>query len=76
MPPDGEFELMNYRMSENIQLPFRVLPSVTEPSQTLVEVNITPDSATHVFASFAVDRRMQKADATLWTNFQTRAVAI
>lgn len=38
MPPDGEFELMNYRTSDNIHLPFRMLPSVTEPSRTRVEV--------------------------------------
>jgi Adaptor complexes medium subunit family len=40
VPPDGQFELMNYRTSDNIQLPFRVLPSVTEPSRTRVEVCI------------------------------------
>lgn len=38
VPPDGEFELMNYRTSDNIQLPFRVLPSVSEPSRNRVEV--------------------------------------
>lgn len=38
VPPDAEFELMNYRTSDNIQLPFRVLPSVSEPSRNRVEV--------------------------------------
>lgn len=38
VPPDGEFELMNFRTSDNIQLPFRLLPTVTEPSRTRVEV--------------------------------------
>ncbi|KAI8870620.1 clathrin adaptor mu subunit [Ramicandelaber brevisporus] len=30
IPPDGEFELMRYRTTENINLPFRVQPVVSE----------------------------------------------
>jgi AP-2 complex subunit mu-1 len=30
IPPDGEFELMKYRVTENINLPFRILPAVIE----------------------------------------------
>ncbi len=26
VPPDGEFELMSYRITRNVQLPFRVIP--------------------------------------------------
>lgn len=41
IPPDGEFELMRYRAVENINLPFRVIPQVTEVGQHKVEYNIT-----------------------------------
>lgn len=30
IPPDGEFELMRYRVTDNINLPFRIIPAVTE----------------------------------------------
>ena len=30
VPPDGEFQLMQYRITENVNLPFRVLPVVKE----------------------------------------------
>ena len=30
IPPDGEFELMTYRVTENINLPFRILPVYEE----------------------------------------------
>jgi len=45
IPPDGEFELMKYRTSENINLPFKVLPVVTV-SKTRVEYKV------HVKANF------------------------
>jgi len=30
IPPDGEFELMRYRVTDNINLPFRIIPAVQE----------------------------------------------
>ena len=30
IPPDGEFELMKYRVTDNINLPFRIIPAVHE----------------------------------------------
>jgi AP-2 complex subunit mu-1 len=30
IPPDGEFELMRYRVTDNINLPFRIIPAVRE----------------------------------------------
>jgi AP-2 complex subunit mu-1 len=39
-PPDGEFELMSYRITRNINLPFRVVPVVTEMGRGRVEYNI------------------------------------
>lgn len=41
IPPDGDFELMRYRAVENINLPFKVIPQVTEIGQHRVEYDIT-----------------------------------
>lgn len=54
VPPDGEFELMNYRTSDNIHLPFRVLPSITEPSRTRVEIQLRV-SSTYELKVFAIN---------------------
>ncbi|KAJ1652768.1 clathrin associated protein complex medium subunit [Dispira simplex] len=40
IPPDGEFDLMQYRTTENVNLPFRVQPVVTEVSRTRLEYQI------------------------------------
>ncbi|KAF9421196.1 hypothetical protein BGZ94_008926 [Podila epigama] len=40
IPPDGEFELMRYRTSDNINLPFRVHPVVTEIGKSKIEYKI------------------------------------
>jgi len=40
IPPDGEFQLMSYRITENVNLPFRVLPVVKELGRTRLEVNV------------------------------------
>ena len=34
IPPDGEFELMRYRVNDNVNLPFRLIPAVQEEGQT------------------------------------------
>ena len=34
VPPDGEFELMKYRITDNITLPFKVVPIVEERGDT------------------------------------------
>eukprot|EP00965_Chrysotila_dentata_P066700 2208251-Pleurochrysis_carterae.AAC.1 len=36
----GEFQLMTYRITENVNLPFRVLPVVKELGRTRLEINI------------------------------------
>ena len=41
IPPDGEFELMKYRSTDNVQLPFKVQAIVTETSKTRVEYKIS-----------------------------------
>eukprot|EP00878_Enallax_costatus_P013204 GHUV01013801.1.p1 GENE.GHUV01013801.1~~GHUV01013801.1.p1 ORF type:complete len:245 (+),score=58.60 GHUV01013801.1:548-1282(+) len=41
IPPDGEFELMRYRASEGIQVPFKVIPVVKELGRTRLEANVS-----------------------------------
>ena len=41
IPPDGVFDVMTYRISENINLPFKIVPVVQEyPDQNKIEVSI------------------------------------
>jgi AP-2 complex subunit mu-1 len=40
VPPDGEFELMRYRATENVNLPFRVHAIVNEIGKTKVEYQV------------------------------------
>ncbi|OZJ02738.1 hypothetical protein BZG36_04670 [Bifiguratus adelaidae] len=40
IPPDGEFELMRYRTTENVNLPFKVHPVVTEVGKSRIEYQI------------------------------------
>lgn len=40
IPPDGEYELMRYRTTKDITLPFRVIPLVRETSQTHLEIKV------------------------------------
>lgn len=40
IPPDGEFELMRYRATENVNLPFKVQAIVNEIGKTKVEYSI------------------------------------
>jgi AP-2 complex subunit mu-1 len=41
IPPDGSFELMTYRITENINLPFKITPVLTmTPGQKKIEVQV------------------------------------
>jgi AP-2 complex subunit mu-1 len=41
IPPDGAFDVMTYRISENINLPFKIVPVVQEyPEQCKIELSI------------------------------------
>ena len=40
VPPDGEFELMRYRITDSVNLPFRVIPVVEEQGKTRVVMNV------------------------------------
>jgi AP-2 complex subunit mu-1 len=44
VPPDGEFELMSYRITENIQLPFKVISNVKETGRNRLEAEVTVKS--------------------------------
>ena len=39
-PPDGEFELVKYRVSDNITLPFKLMPVVKELGRTRLAVTV------------------------------------
>lgn len=41
VPPDGEFELMKYRSTENVSLPFRLLPNVRETVGVRVDFSVS-----------------------------------
>lgn len=38
VPPDTEFEVMKYRCSDNIQIPFKVMSNVVEHGRTRLTV--------------------------------------
>lgn len=40
IPPDGEFDLMRYRAVENVSIPFRVQPLVTELGNAKVQYEV------------------------------------
>lgn len=74
VPPDGEFELMTYRITENVQSPFRVFPSIKEcgTNKSRVEVAVTVKSgfprttpgARNVVVKIPVPRNTAKAEIT------------
>ena len=40
IPPDGAFELMSYRVTQNVNLPFKIMPVYTEVTQTKIEIRV------------------------------------
>lgn len=40
MPPDGEFEMMRYRATSNVNLPFKVQPIVEEIGRSRVDYTV------------------------------------
>ena len=44
VPPDGEFELMKYRVTDDVTLPFKVLPLIREVGRARVEVAVKVSS--------------------------------
>lgn len=45
IPPDGQFELMRYRITNNINLPFKIIPSIQEEGKTRVTINLKISAA-------------------------------
>ncbi|KAJ1972388.1 clathrin associated protein complex medium subunit [Dimargaris xerosporica] len=58
IPPDGEFDLMQYRTTENVNLPFRVQPVVTETSRTKLEykIQVKANFSSKLYASNVIVR--------------------
>nr|GMD82201.1 AP-2 complex subunit mu [Ipomoea batatas] len=71
VPPDGEFELMKYRITEGVNLPFRVLPTIKELGRTRMEVNVKVKSVfgAKMFA-LGVVIKIPVPKQTAKTNFQ------
>eukprot|EP00752_Nemacystus_decipiens_P002993 g2777.t1 len=40
IPPEGEFELMRYRVADNVNLPLRIIPAVHEEGRARVNINL------------------------------------
>lgn len=40
IPPDGEFVVLNYRMTGEFRVPFRIFPAIEETSSTTIELSI------------------------------------
>eukprot|EP00958_Prasinococcus_capsulatus_P005045 scaffold479_cov376-Prasinococcus_capsulatus_cf.AAC.13 len=59
VPPDGEFELCNYRMTENIKVPFKVVPLYTQHGRTRAEMTVK------IRGDFAMDLMAYKVVLTL-----------
>lgn len=55
IPPDGEFELMRYRVTDNINLPFRVIPAVQEEGlKVSVNLKVIANFSDKLFATSVV----------------------
>ena len=52
IPPDGEFELMKYRTSSNVKIPFKMFHNYKELSKSRLDIKIT------VNANFARDGKL------------------
>lgn len=79
VPPDGEFELMKYRITQNVNLPFKVVPVVTEHGTSRVEYDIKIKGnfssklfATNVIVKIPVPKNAAKFDDVNVTNGRTK----
>ncbi|EHB05555.1 AP-2 complex subunit mu [Heterocephalus glaber] len=70
IPPDGEFELMRYRTTKDIILPFRVIPLVREVGRTKLEVKVV------IKSNFKPSRLAQKIEARIPTPLNTSGVQV
>lgn len=57
IPPDGEFELMRYRVTDNINLPFKIIPAVREMqgiNRVSINLKVMANFAASLFATHVV----------------------
>merc|ERR1712027_276026 len=70
IPPDGEYELMRYRTTKDISLPFRVIPLVKEVGRTKLEVKVV------VKSNFKPSLLAQKLEIRIPTPLNTSGVQL
>ncbi|GAV00540.1 hypothetical protein RvY_11372 [Ramazzottius varieornatus] len=70
IPPDGEFELMRYRTTKDISLPFRVIPLVREVGRTKMEVKVV------IKSNFKPQLLAQKIEVKIPTPSNTSGVQL
>lgn len=70
IPPDGEFELMRYRTTKDISLPFRVIPLVREVGRQKMEVKVV------VKSNFKPSYLAQKVEVRIPTPLNTSGVQV
>ncbi|KAK2102856.1 AP-2 complex subunit mu [Saguinus oedipus] len=70
IPPDGEFELMRYRTTKDIILPFRVILLVREVGRTKLEVKVV------IKSNFKPSLLAQKIEVRIPTPLNTSGVQV
>merc|ERR1712020_761198 len=70
IPPDGEAELMRYRTTKDISLPFRVIPLVREVGRSKLEVKVV------VKSNFKPSLLAQKLEIRIPTPLNTSGVQL
>ncbi|KAL5014716.1 hypothetical protein ScPMuIL_008986 [Solemya velum] len=70
IPPDGEYELMRYRTTKDISLPFRVIPLVREVGRQKMEVKVV------VKSNFKPSLLAQKVEVRIPTPLNTSGVQV
>uniref|UniRef100_A0A671RL79 AP-2 complex subunit mu-B n=1 Tax=Sinocyclocheilus anshuiensis TaxID=1608454 RepID=A0A671RL79_9TELE len=70
IPPDGEYELMRYRTTKDIILPFRVIPLVREVGRTKLEVKVV------IKSNFKPSLLAQKIEVHIPTPLNTSGVQV
>lgn len=70
VPPDGEFELMRYRTTKDISLPFRVIPLVAEAGRDSQEFKVV------IKSNFKTTLLAQKIEVRIPTPLNTSGVQL
>merc|ERR1712183_698405 len=70
IPPDGEYELMRYRTTKDISIPFRVIPLVREVGRTKLEVKVV------IKSNFKPSLLAQKIEVRIPTPLNTSGVQL